>query len=229
MKLFVSSHEIELREIEELFEESRSEVCDGLSCIIFSLCRPRFFSRHFFGFFQIWNPFSDIIAVQTEAHESCSVVDLIVTDNKHVSKVVLVFSALIAEFIRLRTIAESDFFRPLSCFGERYDDDPLPEGEESSNVAALLPLLEDLSSFVQRCHEVVANAISQLAGLYGSKALREVHPHASRCAALSYKRTPPGHRMGASLAHPRPSMPALPRAVPPNPTRRAPAIAARAP
>ena len=228
MKLFVSSHEIELREIEELFEESRSEVCDALSCI-FLVCVGLDFSQDiFFGFFQIWNPFSDIIAVQTEAHESCSVVDLIVTDNKHVSKVVLVFSALIAEFIRLRTIAESDFFRPLSCFGERYDDDPLPEGEESSNVAALLPLLEDLSSFVQRCHEVVANAISQLAGLYGSKALREVHPHASRCAALSYKRTPPGHRMGRLSPIPAPAC--LHCLAPRRPTRhrRAPAIAARA-
>jgi hypothetical protein len=127
---------------------------------------------------QIWNPFSDIISVHTEAHETCDVSDLVVTDNKHVSKVVLVFSSLTTEFVRLRAIAEADFFRPLSCFGERYDDGPIPEGEESSNIAALLPLLEDLSAFVQRCHDVVANAISQLAGLYGSKALREVRPQA---------------------------------------------------
>jgi hypothetical protein len=124
---------------------------------------------------QIWNPFSDVIAVQTEAHESCCVMDLVVTDNKHVSKVVVVFSSLTIEFTRLQNIAEGEFFRPLACFGERYDDEPIPEGDESANVAALLPLLEDLSTFVQRCHDVVANAISQLAGLYGSKALREVN------------------------------------------------------
>ena len=176
LKHFVVSHATELKEIEELFEESRSEVRKRQSFIVRNapIIAKIIFDEKLFWGLQIWNPFSDIVSVHTEAHEACDVPELVVTDNKHVSKVVLVFSSLTAEFIRLRSIAEGDFFRPLSCFGERYDDDPIPEGEESSNIAAILPLLEDLSSFVQRCHDVVANAISQLAGLYGSKALREV-------------------------------------------------------
>ncbi len=74
---------------------------------------------------QVWDEFNDLLSIKHEAEENCSVADLIVTDNKEIGKIITTFTVLGDECLRLRDVAENEFFGPLSCFGERYNDDPV--------------------------------------------------------------------------------------------------------
>ncbi len=118
---------------------------------------------------QVWDAFSDVVAVRYEAVEHCESYELVRTDNSIIGKVLIALGAISNECYTLKKHAEDNFYRPLSCFGERFHDGPLPEGDESTNIAGILPLLEDLADFVKRCHAVVANGVEQLAGLYSDK------------------------------------------------------------
>jgi WASH complex subunit 7 len=132
---------------------------------------------------QVWDAFSDVVAVRYEAIEHCECFELVRTDNSIIGKVLMALGAVSSECRLLKKHAEDNFYRPLSCFGERFDDGPVPEGDESTNIAAILPLLEDLADYVKRCHAVVANGIEQLAGLYSEKSkyfrqtFKGVHMH----------------------------------------------------
>mmetsp|Transcript_11124 Transcript_11124/g.26766 ORF Transcript_11124/g.26766 Transcript_11124/m.26766 type:complete len:1150 (-) Transcript_11124:108-3557(-) len=139
LKKFIASNTTELTSVENYLDDSLTEV---------------------------WDEFNDLVAIKHEAVEQCSTADLVATENKEIGKIITVFSVLADECLSLRDVAEKDFFGPLSCFGERFNDDPLPEGDEAEQIAGLIPLLEQLSLFAARCHEVVANCMSQLAGLY---------------------------------------------------------------
>jgi hypothetical protein len=119
----------------------------------------------------VWDPHADAIALSHEPAEQCQIHALIDTDNKEMTKVMAVFAALSEECAALVEIAQRDFFGPLACFGERFDESPRPEGEDMEEVARALPLFESLSHFAARCHAVVGNALSQLAGLYTTHGL----------------------------------------------------------
>ncbi|EKX45132.1 hypothetical protein GUITHDRAFT_139069, partial [Guillardia theta CCMP2712] len=136
---FISTQNQELRSLESALEDSSTDV---------------------------WDPYQDVVGIELRAHEDCHISTLIETDSKDISKVLIVFSTVAEECARLVDVAEQRFFGPLSCYGERFDNSPLPEGAEVEQISSFIPLLEDLSHFAARCHSVVANALSQLAGLY---------------------------------------------------------------
>jgi len=136
---FVADHGHDLRVLEHSLDETASEV---------------------------WDPHTDVVGINHEPAEQCRIHTLIDTDNKEMTKVIGVFAALSEEFATLVEIGQRDFYGPLACFGERFDDLKMPEGEEMEQVSAALPLFENLSMFASRCHTVIGNALSQLAGLY---------------------------------------------------------------
>ena len=150
LQRYVASTSSELRVIEDALEESVAEV---------------------------WDAFSDVVAIRYEAHEQCETFELVRTDNAFIGKVIMALSALSAEYVALRKEAEARFYGPLACFGERFEDGEIPEGDESANIASIMPLLEDLSVFVKRSHAAIANGIAQLSGMYSdnksSKGYRE--------------------------------------------------------
>ena len=115
---------------------------------------------------EVWDPHADVVGISHEPAEQCRIHELIDTDNKEMCKVIAVFAALSEEFAELVESGQRDFYGPLSCFGERFDDRKMPEGEEMTQVSAALPLFENLSMYGARCHAVIGNALSQLAGLY---------------------------------------------------------------
>ena len=115
---------------------------------------------------EVWDPHADVVGICHEPAEQCRIHELIDTDNKEMCKVIAVFAALSEEFAELVESGQRDFYGPLSCFGERFDDRKMPEGEEMTQVSAALPLFENLSMYGARCHAVIGNALSQLAGLY---------------------------------------------------------------
>jgi WASH complex subunit 7 len=114
----------------------------------------------------VWDANADVVGLKYDSVEECRVHALIDTDNKEMCKVMAVFAALSEECAALVQDGERDFFAPLSCFGERFDDAQLPEGEEMQEIARALPLIESLSAYAARCHAVLGNSMSQLAGLY---------------------------------------------------------------
>eukprot|EP00286_Rhodomonas_abbreviata_P028524 CAMPEP_0181299654 /NCGR_PEP_ID=MMETSP1101-20121128/6465_1 /TAXON_ID=46948 /ORGANISM="Rhodomonas abbreviata, Strain Caron Lab Isolate" /LENGTH=1130 /DNA_ID=CAMNT_0023404825 /DNA_START=156 /DNA_END=3545 /DNA_ORIENTATION=+ len=162
LKTFVAAHGNELRGIENFIDDSLTEV---------------------------WDEFNDLVAIKLDVSEHCSTADLIATDNKEIGKIITTFAVLTDECLRLRNIAEKEFFCPLACFGERFDDTPLSEGDEAEQVAALIPLMERLSLFAARCHEVVANCMSQLSGLYTDSGKTSMYRQAFKGVHLQYTLT----------------------------------------
>jgi hypothetical protein len=136
---FVADHESDLRVLEHVLDVTSTEV---------------------------WDPHLDVVGINHEPAEQCRIHTLIDSDNKEMTKVMSVFAALSEEFGTLVEIGQRDFYGPLACFGERFDDTRMAEGEEMEQVSRALPLFESLSLYAARCHSVIGNALSQLAGLY---------------------------------------------------------------
>ncbi|KAJ1477038.1 WASH complex subunit 7 [Baffinella frigidus] len=132
----------------------------------------------------VWDPYSDAVAISLQPSEDCSVADLLVSDNKELSKIVQALTSVADNCAFLAQQARDEFFAPLSAFGEQFDDDRMEEGAEVQRITALLPFLERLAIFGTQCHAVVANGMAQLAGLYtdepGSRyreTFKGAHPH----------------------------------------------------
>ncbi|CAK8684321.1 unnamed protein product [Clavelina lepadiformis] len=125
---------------------------------------------------ELWDRRLNPIALQTTLNEKISLPDLIQTDNKVLNKVLIVLSALCVEIEKLEKEAIRDFYDPLMFYGEGAGDvdaDQKVEGNEQLQIGRILPLLQKLTCFSQRCREVVKNVVQQLAALY-NKSLPKV-------------------------------------------------------
>jgi WASH complex subunit 7 len=99
-------------------------------------------------------------------YEEISLLQLIKSDNKVLNKVLTVFMSLCSEISELKAEAEKKFFIQLIMYEERVSAKDLQEGEAQLQLGRILPLLQDLSSFVVRVYAVVKKVIQQLAALY---------------------------------------------------------------
>lgn len=106
----------------------------------------------------------DPINVKLIRQENADILDLIDTDNKILNKIVSVLAALCVEVRERKEEANSRFYNALLIFGEECDSDD----QKISQMATsnYLPLLQDLSCFVNRCHQIVTEIIQQLAVIY---------------------------------------------------------------
>ena len=125
------------------------------------------------------------IRTATEPPERVFPVDLIVTDNDILHKVLTVIVFLCDEINELNTIAEEKFIPPLVMFGqkpaacgdeggENDDDDDVgsmgvPDGKKEKMLGQILPLLQELSNFVDRCYSVAVNFVQQVSSLLNAK------------------------------------------------------------
>nr|XP_006817005.1 PREDICTED: WASH complex subunit 7-like [Saccoglossus kowalevskii] len=113
-----------------------------------------------------WDFTLDPIKLQFLPYEQTSLLDLIKTDNKVFNKVITVLASLCCETDQLKYEAKNKFYHGLLLYGEGDVGDSQEEGEAQIQIGRMLPLLQDLSSFVSRCYEVVRNIIHQMASLY---------------------------------------------------------------
>ena len=104
--------------------------------------------------------------------------------NENLHKMLMVIVFLSDEMKELKEIAEAKFYDPLIMFGnhpmemesnilEREKDNrdrendfrSIPSGEREKMVGKILPLLQELSNFIDRCYAVVVNVVQQLSSL----------------------------------------------------------------
>jgi hypothetical protein len=103
--------------------------------------------------------------------------DLIISDNDLLRKVLTVLVYLCDEINELNEIARSKLFGPLLMFGQQppgiITDDSHSEntnsGLKEKMIGSLLPLLQEISNFVDRCYLVSINLIQQLSSLISGK------------------------------------------------------------
>uniref|UniRef100_A0A7S1TNP6 WASH complex subunit 4 n=2 Tax=Phaeomonas parva TaxID=124430 RepID=A0A7S1TNP6_9STRA len=104
--------------------------------------------------------------------------DLIWAENALLRKVLLVFTFLCEEMEELRSAAEPVFYRKLLVFGSRETEYASPDdaaadasglgatGGPECEMGRLLPILQDLSNFIDRSYCIAVNTVQQLAALY---------------------------------------------------------------
>ncbi|XP_052679123.1 WASH complex subunit 4-like isoform X3 [Crassostrea angulata] len=113
-----------------------------------------------------WDFTLDPIALQLLPYEQTSLLQLIKTDNKIFNKIITVLASLCSEMKALRHEAESKFFNALIFYGEGEPEKGLAEGEAQVQIGRMMPLIQELSCFVNRTNEVVKNVIQQFACLF---------------------------------------------------------------
>ncbi|XP_022808632.1 WASH complex subunit 4-like [Stylophora pistillata] len=117
-----------------------------------------------------WDFSLDPIALQTLPYEQSRMLELIKTENKVFNKVIMVFASLCREMDLLKHEATTKFYTPLLLYEEAgADKEQVQEGDNQVRLGRMLPLLQDISSFVIRAYEVVKNVIQQLASLHSKE------------------------------------------------------------
>lgn len=115
------------------------------------------------------------VSVNLNPQERVLALELIQTEEHFLKKVLAVFAYLCDEIFELNEIAESKFFPTLLTFGvplaTQTDDEELPPGVAEEQMGRLLPLFQELSNFVNRCHDCAVNLVQQLAQLYNQREL----------------------------------------------------------
>ena len=112
------------------------------------------------------------VTVSLCPQERVLALDLINTgkEENFFKKVLAVFAYLCDEIHELHDIAAKDFFPELVMFGapeSGAEEEALPPpGLAEEQMGRMLPFLQKLSNFVERCHNCAVNLIQQLAKLY---------------------------------------------------------------
>lgn len=122
--------------------------------------------------------------------------DLALTDNEIIRKSITVLVFLCDEISQLKEIAETRFYRSLLMFGNNPPDPPVIEqrlikhgqeeaaffdqpGMKEKMMGRVLPFLQELSNFIDRCYSVCLNLVQQVASLMNPNELlyRNIFEH----------------------------------------------------
>ena len=115
------------------------------------------------------------VSVDLAPQERVLGLDLINTgkEDKFFKKVLAVFAYLCDEINELHDVAETTLFSKITMFGVpkcgAEDETMAPPGQAEEQMGRFLPFLQELSNFVERCHNCAVNTIQQLAKLYCAK------------------------------------------------------------
>lgn len=133
---------------------------------------------------EAWDSVNETIELDLEPINTIQLRTLIKAEsNPKIAKVITVFATLIDEIKKLKHIAETQFYGPLTMYGHKlepvsttesthfdakllqqyYQTKPTPAEEQ---MGQFLPILQDLCNFVKRVQALIANYIGQLASLY---------------------------------------------------------------
>ena len=116
------------------------------------------------------------IRIVAEPPERVFPQDLIITDNDLLHKVLTVLVFLCDEVHELNEMAKTKLFVPLIMFGQKPasnndedDDMERNDGKKEKMMGTLLPLLQEISNFVDRCYSVSINLVQQMSSLISDK------------------------------------------------------------
>mgnify|MGYP000506831043 CR=1 FL=1 len=80
------------------------------------------------------------------------------------------FTTLCDEIQEDCTVARSQYFPALSLFGRWLEEQgEVQPGALETEMGRLLPLLQQISNFTERCNNIVLNLVHQLSSLYSAK------------------------------------------------------------
>ena len=119
--------------------------------------------------------YHEAVSVNLSPSERVLALELINTgkEEKFFKKVLAVFAYLCDEIHELHEIAESTFYPKVTMFGVPkcgVDDEAMPPpGQAEEQLGRMLPFLQELSNFVERCHNCAVNLVQQLAKLYNGQ------------------------------------------------------------
>ena len=107
---------------------------------------------------------------------------IVVGDNEHLRKVLIVLVFLCDEIHALQAIATNKFYPSLVMFGRSPIEIDSKDGDINDSapylkypgnrerlVGLFMPTLQELANFVDRCHAVVLNLVQQLSSCYHNK------------------------------------------------------------
>jgi WASH complex subunit 7 len=99
-----------------------------------------------------------------------------ICNNEVLAKVVTVLVFLCDEIHELKEIAESKLYGPLVVFGQTAveagdvaDQFTFQSGEREKMIGTFLPILQEISNFIDRCYSLATNVVQQLANLLKAK------------------------------------------------------------
>eukprot|EP00301_Raphidiophrys_heterophryoidea_P006710 c12682_g1_i1.p1 GENE.c12682_g1_i1~~c12682_g1_i1.p1 ORF type:complete len:1163 (-),score=343.91 c12682_g1_i1:309-3629(-) len=111
----------------------------------------------------------DYHGLSVEPHEETPLPDLVNSDNKPLSKVILVLGALCVEINEHKAKVRNHFLGPLCIFGDhpsRMSEEAAKPGDMEVELGNMLFLFMDLHSFCSRLQSLCVNLVHQLAALY---------------------------------------------------------------
>jgi hypothetical protein len=105
--------------------------------------------------------------------------DLISSTNENMRKILTVLLFHCDEIHELQKIAEKEFYRPIVMFGQQplnpdtksTHEEKTSSGYREKMIGKFLPLLQQLSNFIDRCYSVCLNLVQQLASIHDPKQL----------------------------------------------------------
>lgn len=118
------------------------------------------------------------IKVALEPKERVLPSDLIMTENNELRKILTVLLFNCDEIHELQLMAESKFYSPLLMFGQQpmelendpdYIVEPSSTGYAERQIGKLLPTLQELSNFIERCYAVAVNMVQQLSAIHDNR------------------------------------------------------------
>lgn len=117
------------------------------------------------------------IRVSLEPTERVLPGDIISSDNEDLRKILSVLLYNCDEAQELMNTAESNFFGSLAMFGQmplqiagrEHAEERTGTGYREKMIGKMLPTLQEIANFVDRCHAVVLNLVQQLASLHDPK------------------------------------------------------------
>ncbi|CAD5123366.1 DgyrCDS11723 [Dimorphilus gyrociliatus] len=111
-----------------------------------------------------WDEILDPIGLNWSPVEHISLISLVQTDNKVLNKVVTVLAAMCGEIDFLVKEAEKKFYNTLLVYGEgKHESD---DGEAQIQMGRMIPFLQELSSFIKRCYDIMKYTLQQIGALY---------------------------------------------------------------
>lgn len=115
-----------------------------------------------------------VVKMSTVPIERVLAQDMVVSDNELLQKVLTVMVFLCDEMNELKDIAENKLFGPLLMFGAHSpsllgEESPTLPGDREKSIGEILPTLQEVANFVDRCYAVSINTVQQLASLMNSK------------------------------------------------------------
>ena len=133
------------------------------------------------------------IKVALEPKERVLPSDLIMTDNTELRKILTVILFNCDEIHELQLMAEEKFYSPLVMFGQQpmdlhddedYTPEPTTPGYAERQIGMILPTLQELSNFIERCYAVAVNMVQQLAAIHDDRQI-----HYQRVFSLTHLKT----------------------------------------